>query len=244
MSYDTHKNWLYRLEGRHIKLWQYTETGAIDTLTSSSGLSYKVRLPGSFYGKQLVYPTEDIADGLRIEYTALNEPFVTEELETTNVTHSSVIISFAANTFIRSLTANAFSSFEANDKIRVQGSESNDGDYTISTKGEWTPADEPIANAQITTSESTVVAEDAGERVTITQIPKEDSSPSESSHINLNKLLSLAAVDYVKAMASEQAGQMDLKEYYMKEFYGKLGDNESNKRKISMSFPAGVFAVR
>jgi len=244
MSYDTHRNWLYRLEGRHIKLWQYTETGAVDTLTSDSGLSYKVRLPGSFYGKQLVYPTEDIADGLRIEYTALDEPFVAEALETTTVTHSSLIISFSANTYIRSTTENAFSSFKVNDKIRVQGSGSNDGDYTISAVGSWNPGAGAIANGQITTSESTVSAETAGERVTITQIPAEDTTPDETSHINLNKMLSLAVVDYLKAMVSEQGGQMDLKEYYMKEFYGKLGDNESNKRKISMAFPSGVYAVR
>ena len=33
-------------------------------------------------GKELMYPDEDIASGLRVEYTALNEPFVKESLET------------------------------------------------------------------------------------------------------------------------------------------------------------------
>ena len=95
-------------------------------------------------------------------------------------------------------------------------------------------------------SGSTLTDENTGERLTVTQISKAVTAGSEdeTSHINLNKMLSLAVVDYLKAMVAEQGGQMDLKEYYMKEFYGKLGDNESNKRKISMSFPAGVFAVR
>ena len=57
-------------------------------------------------------------------------------------------------------------------------------------------------------------------------------------------MLSLALVDYLKAMEADKRGDIERKEYYMKEFYGKLSDNESNKRKISMSFPIGPFAVR
>ena len=45
-------------------------------------------------------------------------------------------------------------------------------------------------------------------------------------------------------MLAERNGEMDKKEYFMKEFYSKLGDNESNKRNISVTFPAGPFAVK
>jgi hypothetical protein len=45
-------------------------------------------------------------------------------------------------------------------------------------------------------------------------------------------------------MVSEQRGEIDKKEYFMKEFYGKLADNESNKRVISMMFPMSPYAVR
>tara|TARA_R100000664_G_scaffold32522_1_gene47590 strand:+ start:506 stop:1216 length:711 start_codon:yes stop_codon:yes gene_type:complete len=236
MSSNVEREWFYYLKGRNIHLYQLLSGSRSERITQSGVIRS--------HQKELMYPNEDIADGLRLEYTSLDEPFVSEPLETTTVTHSSLIISFSASTYIRSTTENAFSSFAVNDKIRVQGSGSNDGDYTISAVGSWNPGAGAIANGQITTSESTIVAEDAGERVVITQIPAEDATPDESSHINLNKLLSLAVVDYVKAMLSDSAGQVDLKEYYMKEFYGKLGDNESNKRKISMSFPSGVYAVR
>jgi hypothetical protein len=57
-------------------------------------------------------------------------------------------------------------------------------------------------------------------------------------------MLSLAVVDYLKSMAFESTGDIERKEYYMKEFFGKLGDNESNKRNISVSFPSGPFAIR
>ena len=71
MSFDTNKNWVYQLSGRDIHLWQYIQGAATTTLGD-----YKIRLPGEYYGSQLIYPDEDITNGLRVEYTALIEPFV------------------------------------------------------------------------------------------------------------------------------------------------------------------------
>jgi hypothetical protein len=45
-------------------------------------------------------------------------------------------------------------------------------------------------------------------------------------------------------MVSEQSGQIEMKEYYMKQFWKKVGDNESNKRKMSITFPISPFGVR
>tara|TARA_Y100001951_G_scaffold86391_1_gene76748 strand:- start:675 stop:1130 length:456 start_codon:yes stop_codon:yes gene_type:complete len=72
----------------------------------------------------------------------------------------------------------------------------------------------------------------------------EDTSPDESSHVNLNRVLSLAVVCYVKAQLAERAGNMQLKEYYMREFYKKVSDNESNKNKVFMASPIKAFAVK
>ena len=234
MSSNVEREWFYYLKGRHILLYQLLSGSSSERITQSGVIRTRE--------KELMYPNEDIADGLRIEYTALDEPFVSESLETTTATASGTDISFAlSGTRITTDNTNNFwdttSGFVAGDKIRVQGSASNDADYTIDSFSGG-------GNSNMVVSGSTLTDENTGERVTVTQIPKEATSPDETSHINLNKMLSLAVVDYLKAMVYEQAGQMDLKEYYMKEFYGKLGDNESNKRKISMSFPAGVYAVR
>jgi hypothetical protein len=57
-------------------------------------------------------------------------------------------------------------------------------------------------------------------------------------------MLSLACVDYLKAQIADKRGDLQLKEYYMREFWKKVGDNESNKRKISMTYPANPYAVR
>ena len=226
MSFDTNRTWFYQIVGRNIHLYQYVQTSNTDTIAG-----YRIRLPNDYYGNQLIYPNEDITNGLRIEYTALNEPFVSEALETTTVSASGTDVSFSTTVITGAGTGDGFAS---GDKIRVIGSASNDGDYT--TTG--------AASNTLTDSTTPFTAESAGESITVYQIPKEDSSPSETSHVNLNRMLSLACVDYVKAMASDLRGEIDKKEYYMKEFWKKIGDNDSNKRKIAMLFPSGSYAVR
>ena len=69
-------------------------------------------------------------------------------------------------------------------------------------------------------------------------------SPDEADHVNLSRMLSLAVVDYVKAMLADLGGEIEKKEYYMREFWKKVGDDQSNKRRISITFPLGAYAVR
>ena len=231
MSSYVDKEWLYYLRGREILL--YKLQGGISTgRISQSGVFQS-------YDKELMYPDEDIADGLRIEYTRVSEPFISESLETTTGYASGTTISFSGSAISDSASGFAAtgSSFAQGDKIRVRGSASNDGDYTLTSSG-------TVNSSTLTLASGSFTTESASERITITQLPVEDSSPSETSHPNLNNMLCLAIVDYVKAMLAESARDFQTKEYFMKEFYSKLGDNESNKRNISMSFPAGPFAVR
>ena len=228
MSFDTDRNWMYSLSGRHIHLWQWTETAATDTVGS-----YRVKLPAEYYGKQLIYPNEDIASGLRVEYTAFSEPFVSEALEDTSVRASGTDISFSTTVLTGAGTNDGFA---IGDRVRIIGSASNDGDYTSTNEDDNT----------LTFPSSTFTAETAGESITVYQIPKSvaDASVDESSHVNLNRMLSLAVVDYIKAQMKEAIGDLQGKEYCMREFWKKIGDNESNKRNISMAFPASPFAVK
>ena len=239
MSYKTHQTWFYYLNRRNIQLYQRSDYGRTDTLGS-----YKIRLPDDSSGTYFIYPDEDITNGLRIEYTSLDTPFISEALEDMQVFASGTNISFAlSGTRITTDNTNNFwdttSGFAVGDKIRVIGSASNDADYTIDSFG-------GSGNSNMVVSGSTLTDENAGESVTIYQIPKKvtTSSADETSHMNLNRMLSLACVDYLKAMLADREGDIDRKEYYMKEFWGKVGDNESNKRKISMSFPSSPYAIR
>jgi len=233
MSFDTNRTWLYQIVGRDIHLWQYTQGANTDTLGS-----FRIRLPNDFYGNQLIYPNEDITDGLRVEYKALNEPFIAEALEDMQVFIDGTTIAFvdgggSSDTITDSGSGFVTAGFESTDKIRVIGSASNDGDYQLTA----------AAAGTLTMATGSLTAETASESVTIYQIPKEDSSPSESSHVNLSRMLSLACVDYVKAMLSDFDGELDKKEYYMREFWKKIGDSDSNKRMVAMSFPMKSYAV-
>ena len=233
MSFDTNRTWFYQIVGRDIQLWQYVQNANTDTLDG-----FRIRLPNDFYGNQLIYPNEDITDGLRVEYKALNEPFIAESLEDMQVFIDGTTIAFvdgggSSDTITDSGSGFVTAGFEATDKIRVIGSASNDGDYQLTA----------AAAGTLTMATGSLTAETASESVTIYQIPKEDSSPSESSHVNLSRMLSLACVDYVKAMLSDFDGELDKKEYYMREFWKKIGDSDSNKRMVAMSFPMKSYAV-
>ena len=228
MSFDTNRNWFYELHGRFLHLWQWVETAATDTVGS-----YRVKLPAEYYGNQLIYPNEDITNGLRVEYTAFYEPFVSEALEDTSVRASGTDISFSTTVLTGAGTNDGFA---IGDRVRIIGSASNDGDYTSTNEDDNT----------LTFPSATFTAESAGESITVYQIPKvvADSSVSESSHVNLNRLLSLAIIDYIKAQAALQEGNVQLKEYFMRDFYKKIADDQSNRRKISITFPISNFAVR
>jgi hypothetical protein len=230
MSSYVDKDYFYYLRGRELLLYKLLGSRNSDRITQSGVLQS--------YDNELVYPDEDIANGLRVEYTRVNEPFISEALETTLAYASSTSISFTASSKFITTSADVWvsSGFEVGDKIRVRGSSSNDGDYTIASFSD-------SGSPNIVTSES-LVDESAAQRITIQQIPKEVTSPDSTSHINLNKMLSLAVVDYCKAMMAERNGEIDKKEYFMKEFYGKLADNESNKRIISVASPISAFAVK
>ena len=234
MSFDTNKTWFYQFSGRDLQLYQYVQSANTDTLAG-----FRIKLPSDYYANQLIYPNEDITDGLRIEYTSLDEPFIAEALEDMQVFIDGTGIAFVdggvgSDTITDTGTGFVTAGFASTDKIRVIGSASNDGDYQLTN----------AAAGTLTMATALLTAETASESVTIYQIPKEDSSPDETSHVNLNKMLSLACVDYVKAMLSDLTGDIQKKEYYMREFWKKIGDNDSNKRKIVMSFPIGTYAVR
>ena len=230
MSSYVDKDYFYYLRGRELLLYKLLGSRNSDRITQSGVLQS--------YDNELVYPDEDIANGLRVEYTRVNEPFISEALETTTAYASGINISFTGNDIVTT-TSNFWdttSGFAVGDKIRVKGSSSNDGDYTIAS---FQGTDNKLLRTTVS-----LVSESAEQRITINQIPKEDTSPSSSSHINLNKMLSLAVVDYCKAMMADRNGQIDKKEDFMKEFYGKLADNESNKRIISVASPISAFAVK
>ena len=153
MSYDTNRNYAYIQHGKQLRLYKIVRSSGriIDTQGRVTGGTLD----------DIIYPDESITNGLRIEYTSIEKPFVDEDPETT-------------------------------------------------------------ANASLT----------------------EQTSPSESTHLNLNRMLSMAVVCYVRAQLAERIGDIKAKEYYMKEFHKKVADNESNKNKVFIANTIKTFAVK
>lgn len=239
MSSYVDKEYFYYLRGRELLLYKLLGSRNRTRITQSGILQS--------YHNELMYPDEDITDGLRIEYTALNEPFISESFESSTGYGTGTIFTFTASGRVILTGINNWwkdHGFADGDKIRIQGSTSNDGEYIIA--GGVGATISGGASTIYVTSDYTLVDESAGANITITQVPEPDTvtSPDTTSHINLNKMLSLAVVDYVKAMIHEERGEIDKKEYYIKEFYSKLADNESNKRIISVASSISAYSVR
>ena len=159
MSYDTNNTWVYQISGRNVHLYQY-----MSAANSSVLAGYRIALPHSYYGNELVYPNENITNGLRYEGTAFIELFVN------------------------------------NDPNELSGN------------------DNPTLTNQ--------------------------SSPDEEDHINLSRMLCLAVVDYIKAQIAEASGNVELKEYFMKSFWKKVGDQQSNKSKTSISYTSSIYGIK
>jgi hypothetical protein len=67
---------------------------------------------------------------------------------------------------------------------------------------------------------------------------------SETTYVNLPRMLELAVVDYVRAMYAERGLNIELKEYYMKEFWKKVSNYESNRVHVHRVVPNGALNLR
>ena len=100
MSSYVDREWFYYLKGRNIHLYKLLGGSSSERITQSGVIKTLDR--------ELMYPNEDIADGLRIEYTALNEPYISEALETTTGYASGTGISFGDGTAVISDSDSGF----------------------------------------------------------------------------------------------------------------------------------------
>ena len=125
-----------------------------------------------FFNKPInnVWPSDHF--GLVSEFNlveSFDETFVKEAIEDTSAIASGTGISFdpgpaATISDTNDGFADTGKSFAQGDKIRVQGSSSNDGDYTLSSSG--------TVDEDTLTITGTFTTEAAGESITVYQIPK------------------------------------------------------------------------
>ena len=48
----------------------------------------------------------------------------------------------------------------------------------------------------------------------------------------------------ISATWTQSSGDIQKKEYYMREFWKKVGDDQSNKRRIFVNYPITPFAIK
>ena len=221
MSFNTNDNWLYQIIGRTLHLYKKnTVNREYPALT--------------IYSPLFQYPDEDITNGLQVEYTAMDAPFIKEAIESCDVRANGETISFSGS--IISDSANGFGDFAVGDAIRIRGSEDGDNDVDAIVTG-------AVAGA-LTCSATTFTTETAGESITVFQIPAEETTPTETTHVNLDRLMCLAVVDYVKAKLASDKGEHELEMKLLRDFRGKIGDALSNKNNNRISTPKYPFALR
>ena len=71
-----------------------------------------------------------------------------------------------------------------------------------------------------------------------------DDIEDETSIIDLPSYLCKGLVYYIKARLAEDGGNLEGKEYFMREFHNKLSDNESNRNDIFVAIPLSPYAIR
>lgn len=121
----------------------------------------------------------------------------------------------------------------------------NEGRVEPSDSDELEYPDENVTDGlrlEYTTLKKPFVLSDPDETADASNV--EVNSPTEGSYINLNRVLSLAVVEYLKAQFAERSGNVQAKEYFMKEFYSKLADNESNRNDVFVVMPMSPYAIR
>jgi len=89
MSSYVDKEFFYYLRGRELLLYKLLGSRNRTRITQTGILQS--------YHNELMYPDEDITDGLRIEYTALNDPFISESFESSTGYGTGTIFTFTAS---------------------------------------------------------------------------------------------------------------------------------------------------
>jgi len=153
MSSYVDKEFFYYLRGRELLLYKLLGSRNRTRITQTGILQS--------YHNELMYPDENIENGLRVEYTALNEPFVAEAFEDTSSKVSGTGISFTLGSPSFISDSNSGFNFEAGDRIRIVGSSSNDQDGQVASSG-------TISASRIDIGEGTITSETAGQRITNT----------------------------------------------------------------------------
>ena len=216
------KQYAYYLKGNKIAITEkdFTAIQNGQTLTAPS-----IDLPQG--GGRWKSPLSTVTDGLEIEYAY--SPIY--RIESIAVADKETASSYeTADGFLR-FNGTGFSTESNVDYIVISGSERWNGLHKVTG---------------LNTAHYTLATKYSGANVTETPTiyTDIDTLNDESDHIDLSSYLSKALVYYVKARVAEDAGQLEMREFFLKEFRKMVEKSESSRIHGSRMIMSGPNAIR
>ena len=202
------KYYAYYIRGRQLAIVQHDYTLGSGQTLSQPGLN-SVGARGDVMWKS---PTEAVADGIEIEY-AYSPRYRINDIED----KSTALTGYDESSGLLKFTGSGLSTDAAITYIVIKGSQRWNGLHKINTLN---------ANYWIVeTKYNGAAVTESG----ITAYTDIDALSDESDTIDLPEYLAKALVYYVKAKIAEDRGELEQKEYNMREFTRLLERNENAK---------------
>ena len=202
------KYYAYYIRGRQLAVVQHDYTLGSGQTLSQPGLN-SVGARGDVLWKS---PTEAVTDGIEIEY-AYSPRYRINDIED----KSTALTGYDESSGLLKFTGSGLSTDAAITYIVIKGSQKWNGLHKINTLN---------ANYWIVeTKYNGAAVTESG----ITAYTDIDALNDESDTIDLPEYLTKALVYYVKAKIAEDRGELEQKEYNMREFKRLLEKNESSK---------------
>ena len=202
------KYYAYYIRGRQLAIVQHDYTLGSGQTLSQPGLN-SVGARGDVLWKS---PTEAVTDGIELEY-AYSPRYRINDIED----KSTALTGYDESSGLLKFTGSGLSTDAAITYIVIKGSQKWNGLHKINTLN---------ANYWIVeTKYNGAAVTESG----ITAYTDIDALSDESDTIDLPEYLAKALVYYVKAKIAEDRGELEQKEYNMREFKRLLERNESSK---------------
>jgi hypothetical protein len=217
------KYYAYYIRGRQLAIVQHDYTLGSGQTLSQPGLN-SVGARGDVLWKS---PTEAVTDGIEIEY-AYSPRYRINDIED----KSTALTGYDESSGLLKFTGSGLSTDAAITYIVIKGSQKWNGLHKINTLN---------ANYWIVeTKYNGAAVTESG----ITAYTDIDALNDESDTIDLPEYLTKALVYYVKAKIAEDRGELEQKEYNMREFKRLLERNENAKVWGARRIGAGETAIK
>ena len=218
----TKRKYAYYIKGNKIALIQRE-----DALVGSNNSEY-----GMYKS-----PTESIADGLEIQYTYVPD-YLIESTDTSTTTISGWDQDNDGNFRLRASGSTNWTSSPNLSSVTY---------IVLKNAGRWNGLHKVSSvtnNRIVTTTKISASTSETLFEETVSLYYDVNPLNDESDELPVPPYLERAIVDYLKARIAEDQGEIEMKEYYLREFRRKVEKHESSKIRGYRAIVAGPHALR